>query len=221
MTGLLDRIKASTPEESERRRFGLWALVALVVLLPLWWIWGAGAMAAILRPLAAVVAGLFGLPGQISVNAQGGWIIATGLTQVGGGDFALTVSGGELRRFLLSFPFFAALMIAPPRSARLWLSALIGVLALSVLFVVSVAVFTWGSLAPMLNPALAASSAGATLVTSEPLNPLLAQLAVIGRYVTFTIAPLFAALVLWGCLNPQGRQALLGDFSGSDADASR
>lgn len=221
MTGLLDRMKASTPGENERRRFGVWALIALIVLLPLWWLWGAGVAAAVLRLPAAMVAGLFGLPGQISADPEGGWKIATGLAQIGGGDFILTVSSGELRRFLLSFPFFAALMIAPPRSGRLWLAAVIGGVVLSFGFVVSVSVFAWGTLAPMLNPALAMNPSEPSILASAPLNPALAQAAVIGRYVTFTITPLFTALVLWGCLNPRGRLALLGEFSGSDDGASR
>lgn len=222
MTGFLDRLKASTSEESERRRFGLWALIALIVLLPLWWIWGAGVVAAILRPLAAVVAGLFGLPGQISGTGDGGWAVATGLPRAdGAGDYMLILTGGELRRFLLSFPFFAALMIAPPRSEKMWRSVLIGVVLLAALFLGSAVIYVWGSLAPMLNPALAPDPTAASPLVVDPLHPALAQVALIGRYISFTIAPLFAALVLWGCLNPRGRLALLGDFSSSDDDASR
>lgn len=217
MTGLIDRLKASSPEETGRRRFGVWALVALIVFLPLWWIWGAEAVAAILRPVAALVSGLFGLPGQISAAAHGDWAVATGLARAdGAGDYVLVLTGGELRRFLLSFPFFAALMIAPPRSEKLWLSALIGVACLAALFVGSVVLYVWGSLAPLLNPALAPDPTAASVLVTDPLHPALAQVALIGRYVSFTIAPLFAALVLWACLNPRGRLALLGEISGQD-----
>ncbi len=213
MTGLMDRLKPSTPEEEQRRRFGLWALVALIILLPLWWIWGADLMAAALRLLAGMMFRLFGLPGGVQPQTDGGWLIATGLTRKSGDDLALVLKAEELRRFLLSFPFFLALMIAPPRAERLWKSILIGSAILIVLFLVSVPLYVWGTLAPMLNPALSPDPSAVSELVDGPLNPLVAQVALIGRYIGITIAPFFAAVVLWAVLNPRGRTALMGDIS--------
>lgn len=214
MTGLLDRLKAGTPEEVERRRFGLWALVALIVLLPLWWIWGADLMVAALRPLTGLMFSLFGLPGDVRPAPDGGWIVATGLAQTSGAPHALMLGAEELRRFLLSFPFFAALMIAPPRAERLWKAALIGAVVLIALFLISVPLYVWGTLAPMLNPALAPDPSATSRLVAAPLNPAVAQVALIGRYIGVTIAPFFAAFVLWAVLNPRGRTALLGEITG-------
>ena len=66
MSGWREALRAKTPEEEARRRFGLWALGALIVLLPLWWWVGADLAAAALRPVTAVFLRLFGLSGEIS-----------------------------------------------------------------------------------------------------------------------------------------------------------
>ena len=80
---LLSRFAARTPEEAARRRFGVWAGLALVVLLPLWWMWGADVVAGLLRPVVGLVLRLFGLTGRIDVLEGGDWSIGTYLTQGG------------------------------------------------------------------------------------------------------------------------------------------
>lgn len=213
MTGLMLRLKASTREEAERRRFGIWSLVALVVLLPLWWMWGADLVTTVLRIPMEWTFRLFGLAGETRPGEAGGWMVATGLTEQSGKSMWLALKAEELRRFLLSFPFFFALMAAPPRAARPWTAMLIGSAALTALFMISVPLYVWGTLAPLLNPGLSPDPSGAAQLVDGPLHPLLAQIVLIGRYIGITIAPFFAAMVLWATLNPEGRTALMGDIS--------
>ncbi len=212
--GWRGRMAARTPEEADRRRFGLWVLAALIVLLPPWWLWGADLAAAGLKPLAALTLGLFGLPGGVA-EVEGGWRVATGLPLAdgSGNTLAYPVSQELLRRLLLGVPLFAAFMIAPPRAPRPWRAAAIGAVVLALLFVLSMTAFVWGELAPLLNPALApadAPSAGG--LAAPPLSPLAAQVALIGRYLAMSVAPLIVAVVLWAVLNPLGRAALLGSL---------
>lgn len=213
MTGLIKRFKASRPEEAARRRFGLWALTALIVLLPLWWIWGADLVAAVLRVPMEMMFRLFGLSGQTRALNDGGWMVATGLTRQTGQPFWLMLKAEELRRFLLSFPFFFALMIAPPRASQSWKAVLIGSAALVALFLVSAPLYVWGTLAPLLNPQLAPEPGAVAMLADGPLSPLFAQVALIGRYIGITIAPFFAAVILWASLNPRGRTALMGEIT--------
>ena len=211
--GWRERFAARTPEEADRRRFGLWVLIALILLLPPWWMWGADLAAAGLRPLAGLTLWLFGMTGEISVGAEGGWGVATGLELADGSGNTLRypVSQEVLRRLLLGAPLFAAFMIAPPRSERRWRAALIGLIVLAVLFVLSLTAFVWGEIAPMLNPDLApAGSSPGPLLAAPPLHPLAAQVALIARYLAISVAPLIVSVVLWAVLNPRGREALLG-----------
>lgn len=207
------RLAARTPEEADRRRFGSWVLAALILLLPPWWLWGADLAAWALRPLAGLTLRLFGMPGEIGLDAAGGWRVATGLSLADGSGTMLRypVSTEVLRRLLLGVPLFAAFMIAPPRSDRPWRAALIGVAVLAVLFVLSLTAFLWGQIAPILNPDLAPEGAAATVrLAAPPLHPVAAQIALIGRYLAMSVAPLIVAVVLWAVLNPRGREALLG-----------
>ena len=210
---LMSRFAARTPEEAARRRFGLWAAVSLIVLLPLWWIWGADLVAGLLRPLVGVVFGLLGLTGRIAVVEGGDWSIGTRLTQAGQAvDYPMAKE--TLRRLLLGFPLLAAFMIAPPRPTRPWRAAAISIAVLSLVFAVSVALTVWGELAPMLDPALA--GAGMTVSTSfdqPPLHPFMAQVAIVGRYVAQSIAPLLTALLLWATLNPAALKTLVAEIT--------
>lgn len=207
---VLDRFKAKTPEEIERRRFGLWALGALIVILPLWWFWGADLAAALLRVPAGLVLRLFGLSGEITAASGGGWLVGTRLPTAGGGLYDFPVAPEVIRRLLLGVPLFVAFMIAPPRPPRPVRAAVIGVLVLALLFGLSLTAFVWGELAPMLNPQLAPSRPIVVQLAAPPLGGAAAQTALIARYLAMSVAPLIAAIVLWAFLNPPGRQALLG-----------
>lgn len=209
---LSSRFAARTPEEADRRRFGLWAGLGLIVLLPLWWIWGADLVAGLLRPLAGLVFSLMGLTGKIAVVEGGDWSIGTRLTQAGQAvDYPMTKE--TLRRLLLGFPLVAAFMIAPPRPLRPWRAAAISVVVLSLVFAVSVALTVWGELAPMLQPSLAGAGMTVSMTLDQPpLHPFLAQVAIVGRYVAQSIAPLLTALLLWATLNPAALKTLVAEI---------
>lgn len=208
---LIKPFAAPTPEEADRRRFGVWAGLALILILPVWWFVGADILISGLRPLANGVLDLFGLNGGIRSDANGGWVVLTNLPLAdGSGMLDFMVSKEVLRRLLLGVPLFMAFMIAPPRAGRPVRGFLIGAGVLLVLFLLSLTAFCWGEIAPMLNPALAPVGRLPTRLAGEPLHPLLAQIAILGRYVGMSVAPLLASIILWAVLNPRGREALLG-----------
>lgn len=212
MSGVFDRLRSRTPEEAARRRFGVWTFAVLVVLLPVWWIWGADLMAGILRPVVALVLIPFGFTGQIHVLADGGWSVGTNLTR-DNAALNYTISADTLRRLLLSVPMTVAFMVAPPRPTRPWRAAGVSLVVISLVFALSLAAVLWGQLAPMLDPKLAS----ATMVISgrpdqAPLHPMAAQVALVGRYVALSIAPLLTAILLWATLNPAALRAVVGEI---------
>lgn len=208
---LLSRFAAKTPEEADRRRFALWAGASLIILLPLWWMWGADIVIGLLRPVVGVVLRLFALTGQIEAT-QEGWLVGTPLTAAGQ-SLSHPISNESLRRLMLGFPLLAAFMIAPPRVQRVWRAIAIAVPVLCLVFAVSIAMVVWGDLAPTLNPDLASDSyvVGAH-ADQQPLHPFLAQVVIIGRYVSYSIAPLLTALILWAALNPAGLRTLAAEI---------
>lgn len=211
MRGALDRLRPASVEEAARRRFGLWALVALVFLLPLWWVWGADLAATILRPFAGVVMRLFGLTGEIRVVDGGGWSVGTHLTAAGQ-PVAYTVPEGVLRRLLLGAPLVAAFLMAPPRAPRPLRAMLICTVVLAVTFTLALTGFIWGQLAAQLNPDLAGIGMETGFRLDQPaLHPFIAQVAVVTRYVGLSVAPLVTAVILWAALNPEGYRALVAE----------
>ena len=208
----MPRLGVRTPEEAARRRFALWAGLSLIILLPLWWIWGADLVIAALRPVAGVVFRLFGLSGQIEPMAGGGWAVGTHLTEAGR-PITLPLSQEALRRMMLGFPLLAAFLIAPPRVERIWRATAIAVPILCLVFIVFLVLAVWGDLAPMLSPDLASETLTVRLRADQPPLPaFLAQVAIIGRYVGYSIAPLLTALILWATLNPKALKTLVGQI---------
>lgn len=204
---------ARTPEEASRRQFGVWVGLALVIILPVWWFGGADILIAGLKPVAAIVLGLFGLSVGPVAATDGGWIVSTALPLAdGSGTLDYTVSKEVLRRLMLGVPLFVAFMIAPPRAERPIRVILIGAAVLILLFLLSLTAFLWGEIAPMLNPALAPAGRPPVQLAGEPLHPLLAQIAIVGRYIGMSVAPLIVSIILWAVLNPLGRHALLGQI---------
>lgn len=203
--------RARTSEEADRRRFGAWVGLTLVLILPVWWFGGADILIAGLRPLAAIVLSAFGLKGGVVAGTDGGWVVSTMLPLAdGSGTLDYIVSKEVLRRLMLGVPLFLAFMIAPPRAERPVRGGMVGAGILIVLFLLSLTAFLWGEIAPMLNPALAAAGGAPVRLASEPLHPLLAQIAIVGRYIGMSVAPLIVSIILWAVLNPRGREALLG-----------
>ncbi|WP_292260077.1 exosortase H-associated membrane protein [Brevundimonas sp.] len=217
MSGWRDMLRARTNEEAARRRFGLWALCALVVLLPLWWWVGADLAAAVLRPITGLFVRLFGLTGEIRTASDGGWLMGTRLPTASGEPYFQPLSHEMIRRMLLTAPLLAAFLIAPPRTVRPWRALGVGVLVTAGLFLVSATAVTWGEIAPMLNPALAPEPGAAASLVGQPLNPVAAQVALLGRYLGLSVGPLAAAITTWAVLNPAGREALLGGLDETPA----
>lgn len=213
MSGPFERLGAKTPEEAARRRFGMWTFAVLIVALPIWWVWGADLFAAALRPLVALVLIPFGFTGQIEAMADGAWSVGTRLTQ-GGAPLNYQVGADMLRRLLLSVPLVIAFMLAPPRPIRVWRAVIVCVVVLPIVFTLCLVATLWGQLAPMLNPDLASAT---MVITQRPdqaaLHPFAAQVALVGRYVAASIAPLLTAILLWATLNPEGLRALVGEIS--------
>ena len=132
----------------------------------------------------------------------------------GGQPLAYTVTDDTLRRLLLGFPLALAFFLAPPRPARPWVVAGISILVLSLVFTLSVAAVVWGQLAPMLSPDLASSTMViSTRPDQPPLHPMAAQVAIVGRYIAPSIAPLLTALLLWAVLNPAGPKTLVAEIT--------
>lgn len=173
--------------------------------------WGADLAVIALRPLAALAGALFGFTG-IDVGADGGWVIGTRLTAEGA-PFSLPLTTETLRRLLLGAPLTAAFLLAPPRPARPWRALAIAAPVLAVVFALSIVLVAWGEMAPMLNPALASASLMVTAQLDQPpLHPLVAQVAIVGRYVALSIVPLLTALILWAALNPFGLKTLAAEI---------
>lgn len=216
MTAWFETLGAKTPEETARRRFGLWSLGMFILLLPPWWLWGADLAATALRPLAGLVFRLFGLSGEIGVSASGGWTVCTHLTS-GGVPVTYEVAQTAIRRLLLGFPLAVAFLTAPPRTPRPIKAAGVTIIALALLFALSLTCLIWGDLAAQLNPALAPPSVGASAPLDQPPLPaVMAQIAIIGRYIGMSVAPLIAAVLLWAALNPAGRSVIMADDSLKD-----
>ena len=214
-----DLVEARTPEEAARRRFGLWALGALIVLLPFWWWLGADATAWVLRPVLGLVLKLFGLTGEIRVLDSGDWVLGTRLHRPDGQAYWQPISHENIRRMMVGVPIYLAFLIAPPRAERPVRALGLGLLALAVVYFVSMALVAWGQMAPLLNPALAATPPALRLMEA-PLHPMAAQVVLVGRYVGLTVAPLVAAIIAWAILNPKGRDTLLGGLDETPADTA-
>ncbi|MGO4409750.1 MULTISPECIES: exosortase H-associated membrane protein [unclassified Brevundimonas] len=213
MAAWFETLGAPTPEEAARRRFGLWSLGMFILLLPPWWLWGADLAAAGLRPVAGLVFRLLGLTGEISLAADGGWTVGTRLTS-GGVPVNYDVAQTAIRRLLLGFPLAVAFLTAPPRTPHPLKAAVVTTLVLTLLFTLSLTALIWGDLAAQLNPALAPPSAGgAPPLDQPPLPAIVAQIAIIGRYIGMSVAPLIATVLLWAALNPAGRSVVMADDS--------
>ena len=202
---ILARLQAKTSEEAARRRFAIWAGAGLILFLPFWWLWGADIAAQVLRPLASLAMSILGLTGRIEVSPHGDWTIGTRLTQAGQ-PFVYEMSANTLRRLLLGFPLVAAFMIAPPRTERPWRAAGVSLVVLSLMFALGVVAVVWGEVGPGLQP-------DAVRFDQSPLPGVAVQIAVVGRYLALSIAPLLAAALLWAMLNPAGFRTLVAEIT--------
>jgi hypothetical protein len=198
---------------TERRRFALWAGGALIVLLPLWWWLGAGLVASLLRPAAALVGGMFGLEGFTPVD--GDWRIGTPYTTQGA-PYVVAISPEQTRRFLLSFPILASLLIAPPRIRMTLRATVAPLIFLLALFAISPTLLVYGELAPLLDPTRSITP-GVSL-DQPPLPDIVAQIVILGRYLVLTVLPLLAPVLAWAAVNREARELF---FSGLSAPPTK
>ena len=200
----------STP----RGRFALRTAAALIPLLALWWL-GSGPIMDVLRPGADWLAGLLHLAHSVTALASHNWQVDTGLERASGtevGGVPLMLDAGELRRMLLGFPLFLALMIAPPRSRPIR-SAAIGCAILIVVFWFSACSLMLNSVAVIVNHR--ASLIMDTVppppftVTRPPMGEAAFFLSGLSMYLALQVLPLAVPLGLWAVLNPVARKTLL------------
>ena len=201
----------STP----RGQFLSTAMTALVPLLVIWWM-GAGVMIDLLRPGASWLAGQLGLALSIRSTPTHDWLVETGLDRASGsqvGAVVIPLGVGELRRLLLGFPLFLALVLAVPRYQPLR-TALIGCAVLVVVFWFSACSLIFNSVAVIVNHR--ASLIMDTVppppftVTQTAMSEAAFFLSGLGMYIAMTVLPLALPIGLWAGMNRSGRVVLMG-----------
>ena len=209
----------STP----RGQFLSTAMTALVPLLVVWWM-GAGVMIDLLRPGASWLAGQLDLAQSISSTPTHDWLVETGLDRASGsqvGAVVIPLGVGELRRLLLGFPLFLALILAVPRYQPLR-TALIGCAVLVVVFWFSACSLIFNSVAVIVNHR--ASLIMDTVppppftVTQPALSDAAFFLSGLCMYIAMTVLPLALPIGLWAGMNRSGRAVLLGPSKAEDLD---
>jgi hypothetical protein len=197
-----------------RGRFLSRAIAALVPLLVVWWM-GAGVMIDLLRPGASWLAVQFHLAQSISSTPTHDWLVETGLDRASGsqvGAVVIPLGVGELRRLLLGFPLFLALILAPPRDRPVRM-ALIGCAVLVVVFWVSASSLIFNSVAVIVNHR--ASLIMDTVppppftVTQPALSEAAFFLSGLGMYIAMQVLPLALPIGLWAGMNRSGRAVLM------------
>ena len=197
-----------------RGQFLSTAMTALVPLLVVWWM-GAGVMIDLLRPGASWLAGQLDLAQSISSTPTHDWLVETGLDRASGsqvGAVVIPLGVGELRRLLLGFPLFLALILAVPRYQPLR-TALIGCAVLVVVFWFSACSLIFNSVAVIVNHR--ASLIMDTVppppftVTQPALSDAAFFLSGLCMYIAMTVLPLALPIGLWAGMNRSGRAVLM------------
>ena len=197
----------------------------LIPALVVWWLAVDGLITG-LRPVSAWLAHLLTPVNAVTPDTDGsGWIVQTGIVVVAG----KTIAGGELaiyaipgvllRQLTVTWPLFLAFMLAPPRPQRLLGRLFAGVLALAVLFVLSVSILAFFLFAALVNhvPSQPGYPPPPFYVAWPAYGEVTFLLARLGRYAACDVLPLFTPPVLWFALNPAARRA----FFGRDQEAGR
>jgi|HubBroStandDraft_1064217.scaffolds.fasta_scaffold00037_58 hypothetical protein len=207
-------------DRSARFRFALFAVAALVPLMGLWWL-SVDSMIAALRPLVAWFAALLLPVRDLLPDGAGGWTAQTSL-QVTSGKWAdarqeanFPVAAELLRRYLVAWPFFLALALAPPRAPRLGLMLVAGSAALTLLFVLSATALLFVFVAVLINhapnPADRLQFVPPPFYVAAPhySGPIF-FLAGLAFYMASYVLPLLAPILLWFAFNPASRRFGLG-----------
>jgi hypothetical protein len=203
-----------------RYRFALITLLALVPLMVLWW-FAVDHLIAALRPLVAWVVDLLLPVRDLTSDGKGGWIAQTSLEvtagkwQAGAQEANFPVDAYLLRRYLVAWPFFFALALAPPRAPRLIRMLLTGFAALVGLFVLSAASLIFVFVAVLVNhvpnPADRVQLVPPPFYVGAPhYSDTVFFLAGLAFYIASYVLPLLAPVMLWIGLNPVPRRFLLG-----------
>ena len=207
---------AAQSDGTARRRFVLCALAVLVPAMLFWWLLGAEAVAAALRPLVAALCGLLMPITAIRPTAAHGWLVETGIQVVAGKAAArMEVATFEftpiaLHGMTLCWPLLLALMLAPPRPPVLARRLCLGLAALVVLFAVSCCVEVFVALVLIVNhePSRLGQALPAMSVAWPPYGATTVFLARVGE-TAFVPVNVLAAPVLWLWLNPTARHRFL------------
>ena len=207
-------------DRQARYRFAAFALLALIPLMALWWV-SVDAIVDLLRPVVAWCDALLLPIRSIASDGTGGWLVQTSLEvtagkwETGRQEANFPIEALFLRRYLVAWPFFFALALAPPRSPRLaqLLGIGFGVLVMLFLFSASALIFVYVAVlvnhAP--NPADRVQLVPPPFYVSAPhYSDTMFFLAGLGFYLSSYVLPLLAPIVLWLGLNPVPRRAVLG-----------
>jgi hypothetical protein len=208
-------------DRAARYRFAFFVLAGLIPLMIGWW-FIVDDLVALLRPAAAWVVHLL-LPVRDLLPGEkgGGWIAQTSLEvtagkwQAGRQEANFPVDGYLLRRYLVAWPFFFALALAPPRAPRLWRMLLIGFAVLVVLFILSAAALVFVDVTVLVNhmpsPADRIQFVPPPFYVAAPhYGDAAFFLAALAFYLASYVLPLLAPVLLWITLNPVPRRLVLG-----------
>jgi len=215
-------------DRQARFRFALFTLLGLIPLMALWW-FAVDALIAGLRPLVAWVADLVLPVRDLLPDGKGGWIAQTSLEVTAGKwlpghqEANFPVDAYLLRRYLVAWPFFFALALAPPRAPRLLRMLLIGFAVLIVVFVLSAVALMFVFVAVLVNHAPSPADRiqfvpPAFYVAAPHYSDAMFFLAGLAFYVASYVLPLLAPVMLWLGLNPVPRRFVLGFGAPAPAD---
>jgi hypothetical protein len=203
-----------------RYRFAFFTLAGLIPLMLAWW-FVVDDLVALLRPAVAWVVHLLLPVRDLVPGDKGGWLAQTSLEITAGKwdpahqEANFPVDAYLLRRYLVAWPFFFALALAPPRSPRLWRMLLIGFALLVILFILSatalVAVYVTVLVNHTPSPADRIQFVPPAFYVAAPhYSDAALFLSALAFYLASYVMPLLAPVLLWIGLNPIPRQAVLG-----------
>jgi hypothetical protein len=208
-------------DRGARYRFAFFVLAGLIPLMIGWW-FVVDDLVAVLRPAVAwLVHLLLPIRDLLPSEKGGGWIAQTSLEvtagkwEAGRQEANFPVDGYLLRRYLVAWPFFFALALAPPRAPRLWRILLVGFAVLALLFILSAAALVFVDVTVLVNHA--PSPADRVQFVPPPFYVAAPHygdaaffLAALAFYIASYVLPLLAPVLLWIALNPIPRRLVLG-----------
>jgi hypothetical protein len=207
-------------DRKARYRFAFFTLIGLIPLMIAWW-FVVDDLVAFLRPPAAWLVHLLLPVRDLLPGDKGGWIAQTNLEitagkwEAGRQEANFPVDGYLLRRYLVAWPFFFALALAPPRAPKLWRVLLTGFAVLVGLFLLSAAALVAVYVTVLVNHVPSPADRiqfvpPAFYVAAPHYSGAVFFLTGLAFYLASYVMPLLAPVLLWIGLNPIPRRALLG-----------